>query len=41
MKSVIRIITETMVTDSVTLCSVLILIFDFILTRVLFSILHW
>jgi phospholipid/cholesterol/gamma-HCH transport system permease protein len=28
-------------TESVTICSVLILIFDFILTRVLFSILHW
>jgi len=28
-------------TESVTLASVLILIFDFILTRVLFSILHW
>ncbi len=28
-------------TESVTLCSVLILIFDFVLTRVLFSILHW
>lgn len=28
-------------TESVTLCSVLILIFDFILTRVLFSILNW
>ena len=31
----------TSTTESVTLCSVLILIFDFILTRVLFSILHW
>jgi phospholipid/cholesterol/gamma-HCH transport system permease protein len=28
-------------TESVTLCSVLILIFDFILTRVLFSLLNW
>ena len=28
-------------TESVTICSVLILIFDFILTRVLFAILHW
>ncbi len=28
-------------TQSVTICSVLILIFDFILTRVLFALLHW
>jgi phospholipid/cholesterol/gamma-HCH transport system permease protein len=31
----------TSTTESVTIVSVLILIFDFILTRVLFSILHW